>query len=99
MTTSQERRCCAPSSPSRTVTALWPLRYRSHDVTDLLHSSGPSSVLGFALGNGWYRGRLGWSGGRGYYGDELGVLAQLEITYADGHRQLIVTDTAWTAGP
>ncbi|HEY5846282.1 MAG TPA: family 78 glycoside hydrolase catalytic domain, partial [Microlunatus sp.] len=45
------------------------------------------------------RGRLGWSGGRGFYGDELGVLAQLEITYADGHVQRIVTDTAWTAGP
>jgi alpha-L-rhamnosidase len=77
----------------------WRLRYRSHDVTDLLHGSGPSSVLGFALGNGWYRGRLGWSGGRGYYGDELGVLAQLEIIYADGHVQRVVTDTDWTAGP
>ena len=65
----------------------WRLRYRTYEVTDLLHPA-PSSpaVLGFALGNGWYRGRLGWSGGRGYYGDELGVLAQLEITYADGHR-------------
>jgi len=78
----------------------WRLRYRTYEVTDLL-TTAPSSpaVLGFALGNGWYRGRLGWSGGRGYYGDELGVLAQLEITYADGHRQLIVTDTDWTAGP
>ena len=78
----------------------WRLRYRTYEVTDLLPTD-PSSpaVLGFALGNGWFRGRLGWSGGRGYYGDELGVLAQLEITYADGHVQRIVTDTAWTAGP
>ena len=30
-------------------------------------------MLGFALGNGWWRGRLGWAGGRAYYGDELGM--------------------------
>jgi alpha-L-rhamnosidase len=78
----------------------WRLRYRTYEVTDLL-TAGPGSpvVLGFALGNGWYRGRLGWSGGRGYYGDELGALAQLEITYTDGHVQLVVTDPDWTAGP
>ena len=34
---------------------------RSYDVTSLLQ---PTSVLGIALGNGWFRGRLGWSGGR-----------------------------------
>ena len=34
----------------------WRLRYRSSDVTSLLLSR---SVLGFALGNGWFRGRLG----------------------------------------
>src|SRR5690242_17226919 len=37
----------------------WRLRYASHDVTHLLS---PRSVLGLALGNGWFRGRLGWSG-------------------------------------
>ena len=68
-------------------------------MTGLLTTDCVARVLGFALGNGWFRGRLGWSGGRGYYGDELGVLAQLEITYADGHVQRIVTDTDWTAGP
>jgi alpha-L-rhamnosidase len=79
----------------------WRLRYRTYDVTDLLASTDDKApiVLGLALGNGWFRGRLGWSGGRGYYGDELGALAQLEITFADGHRQLVVTDTDWTAGP
>ncbi len=74
----------------------WRLRYRSYDVTALLQ---PTSVLGFALGNGWFRGRLGWKGGRNYYGSELGALAQLEITFADGHVQRVVTDQEWTAGP
>ena len=31
----------------------------------------PTSVLGIALGNGWFRGRLGWSGGSAYYGTIL----------------------------
>src|SRR3954451_6406242 len=74
----------------------WRLRYRSYDVTALLR---PTSVLGFALGNGWYRGRLGWNGGRGFYGSELGVLAQLEITFADGHIQQVLSDGSWSAGP
>ena len=37
----------------------WRLRYRTYDVTHLL---GATSVLGIELGNGWYRGRLGWEG-------------------------------------
>ena len=56
-------------------------------------------MLGFALGNGWFRGRLGWGGFRNLYGDELGAFAQLEIEFADGHRQTVVTDQSWTAGP
>ena len=59
----------------------WRLRYRSWDVTSLLQ---PRSVLGIALGNGWFRGRLGWQGGRNLYGSELGAFAQLEIQFADG---------------
>ncbi len=74
----------------------WRLRYRSYDVTSLIE---PKSVLGIALGNGWFRGRLGWGGGRAYYGKELVALAQLEIEFSDGHVQSVVTDETWTAGP
>ena len=74
----------------------WRLRYRSYDVTSLIQ---PKSVLGIALGNGWFRGRLGWGGGRAFYGNELAALAQLEIEFSDGHVQTIVTDESWTAGP
>ena len=74
----------------------WRLRYRSYDVTSLIR---PATVLGIALGNGWFRGRLGWGGGRAYYGDELAAFAQLEIEFTDGHVQTVVTDDSWTAGP
>jgi alpha-L-rhamnosidase len=74
----------------------WRLRYRRYDVTSLIQ---PTSVLGIALGNGWFRGRLGGGGGRAYYGKELAALAQLEIEFSDGHIQTVVTDESWTAGP
>jgi len=74
----------------------WRLRYRSYNVTALLEST---SVLGIALGNGWFRGRLSWSGGSAYYGNELAALVQLEIEFSDGYVQTVVTDENWTAGP
>ncbi|WP_337063001.1 family 78 glycoside hydrolase catalytic domain [Kineococcus sp. G2] len=73
----------------------WRLRYRTHDVTGALRESGGEHVLGLALGNGWSRGRLAWGGGRAYYGDDLGGFAQLEVEFADGHTQFVVTDEAW----
>src|SRR5579859_1777126 len=54
------------------------LRYQTFDVTDLLQTG--KNVLGAMVGDGWYRGRLGWGGGqRDRYGDRLALLAQLEI--------------------
>ncbi len=77
----------------------WRLRYRDYEVTDLVRGAGDGLVLGLLLGNGWFRGRLGWGGGRAYYGAELAALAQLEIVFADGHRQVLGTDETWQAGP
>jgi len=74
----------------------WRLRYRSYDVTALIE---PTSVIGVELGNGWYRGRLAWHGLSNLYGSELGFLGQLDIEYADGHVQTIVSDPTWQAGP
>ncbi|HEV7812132.1 MAG TPA: family 78 glycoside hydrolase catalytic domain [Leifsonia sp.] len=74
----------------------WRLRYATYDVTDLIDST---SVLGLALGNGWFRGRLGWSGRSAFYGEELGAFAQLEVTFEDGAKQVVSTDDSWTAGP
>ncbi|MEO3751144.1 family 78 glycoside hydrolase catalytic domain [Streptomyces sp. B6B3] len=71
------------------------LRYQTHDVTGLLRPG--ENSLEVLLGNGWYRGRLGWDGGRAFYGDRLALLAQLEVTYADGSVETVGTDERWTA--
>ncbi|MEU1973008.1 family 78 glycoside hydrolase catalytic domain [Microbacterium sp. NPDC019599] len=72
------------------------LRYYTYDVTDLVEPG--SNAIGAWLADGWYRGRLGWRGGfRNLSGDDLSFLGQLELTYADGTREVIATDTTWKA--
>jgi alpha-L-rhamnosidase len=71
------------------------LRYQIHDVTALLQPG--SNEIQFLLGNGWYRGRLTWTGRRALYGDRLALLAQLEVTYDDGSVEVIGTDSTWSA--
>jgi len=71
------------------------LRYQTYDVTDLVREGG--NELEVLLGNGWYRGRLGWAGRRGLYGDRLALLAQLEVTTSDGTVHRLSTDSSWTA--
>ncbi|NQX12697.1 family 78 glycoside hydrolase catalytic domain [Microbacteriaceae bacterium VKM Ac-2855] len=73
----------------------WRLRYASYDITALLEQT---SVLALALGKGWYGSRLGWAPGESWYGGRLAALAQLEVTFADGTTQRIVTDHRWTSG-
>ncbi|HEU5471951.1 MAG TPA: glycoside hydrolase family 78 protein [Actinophytocola sp.] len=71
------------------------LRYQTHDVTHLVRSG--DNVVEALLGNGWYRGRLGFVGGRALYGDRLALLAQLEVTTVDGAVHVLATDGSWTA--
>jgi alpha-L-rhamnosidase len=74
----------------------WRLRYSEYDVASLLEDD---NVIGLALGNGWYRGRLGWTGGTAFYGDALGGFGQLEVTFEDGFVQVVGTGDGWTSGP
>ncbi|MEV6413789.1 family 78 glycoside hydrolase catalytic domain [Kribbella sp. NPDC051718] len=71
------------------------LRYQSYDVTDLVRPG--ENTLDFLLGNGWYRGRLGFQNQQALYGDRLAVLAQLEVTTADGETHVFASDDCWTA--
>jgi len=71
------------------------LRFRTHDVTALLREG--ANTIEVLLGNGWYRGRLGWDGQRALYGERLAALAQLEVTHADGTVRTFGTDATWGA--
>jgi len=72
------------------------LRYQTFDVTSLLKEG--KNAIGAILGDGWFRGRIGFGGGqRNIYGQHLALLAQLEVQYEDGSRDHIVTDETWHA--
>ncbi len=70
------------------------VQYQTYDVTDLMKESGKLSVL---LGNGWYKGRIGFSeeGRNGYWGREWKLLAELQLFYQDGTSEVIGTDETW----
>ena len=72
----------------------WRVRLIEHDVTAAVAER---TVIGLRLGNGWYRGWLGFTGQRAVYGDERAGFAELEILFADGHVQTVVTDESWQA--
>ena len=69
------------------------LQYQTYDITDLLQNG--QNAVGVTLGDGWYRGYLVWEGRRNTYGEQLGLLMQIEITYANGKRESIITDENW----
>ena len=71
------------------------LRWQTVDVSALLRE-GPN-CLGISVGEGWYRGRLGFGGGvREVYGADIAAIARLVLTYPD--RVVTVhTDADWRA--
>ena len=68
-------------------------QYQTYDVTSQLKQG--DNCLGALLGDGWFRGRAGWENKRNNYGEQLALLAQLMITYADGTREVVGTDSSW----
>lgn len=69
------------------------LRYQTYDVTALLGAG--RHALGVTLADGWYRGHLGFTGGRHLYGDRTGAFLQLEVDHPDGTRTVVNTDGSW----
>ncbi|MBD0289291.1 MAG: family 78 glycoside hydrolase catalytic domain, partial [Flavisolibacter sp.] len=69
------------------------LQYQTYDVTGLLKSG--SNAVGAQLGNGWYRGIIGFSNNKNVYGKDIALLLQLNITYTDGTTENIITDENW----
>jgi len=69
------------------------LEYQAYDVTGLLHDG--ANVVGAMLGNGWYRGHVGYDPTPNLYGKDIALLLQLQITYTDGTTANIVSDDSW----
>jgi alpha-L-rhamnosidase len=68
------------------------VRYQAYDVTSLLQRG--DNAIAALLANGWYCGHIG-NGGYQFFGKTPQFFAQLEITYADGRTEWVVTDGSW----
>jgi alpha-L-rhamnosidase len=72
------------------------LQVQTYDVTKLLR--GGANVVGAALADGWYRGKVGMDW-QGVYGQQLALKAKLRVTFSDGSTQDFDTDTQWRSLP
>lgn len=69
------------------------LQYQTYDVTPLLVNG--ENVIGVMLGSGWYRTPLAGASNRNIYGKQTALLFQMDIIYADGSTESIVSDGNW----
>ena len=76
--------------------------YQTYDVTPLVQRRG--NALGAWVADGWYAGYVGFGWGAGFgpekigrdlYGKTPALMAQLEIEYTDGTREIVPTDNTW----
>jgi alpha-L-rhamnosidase len=63
--------------------------YQVYDVTAMLHEG--LNCLGMTVGDGWYASTLFGAGRYAWGLPPRRVLAQLELTFADGSRELVAT--------
>jgi len=65
------------------------LQYQYYDITKYLAADNDWQVL---LADGWYAGRISTTGNGAQFGDQLGILGEIILTYTDGTQQVISTD-------
>lgn len=69
------------------------LLYQSYDLTDLL-SEGPN-CLASMVGNGWYKGFIGFEWNNNNYGEKNAFFCQLELETASGKQITLCSDRSW----
>ncbi|KAM0494970.1 hypothetical protein ACHAP8_008348 [Fusarium lateritium] len=76
------------------------LQYQTYDV--ISHIVAGANCVGIRVAEGWFCGRIGFEGGhRNIWGPHTALLAQLEVTCANGQTCSINSDGSWkvTQGP
>ncbi|MCX6238886.1 MAG: family 78 glycoside hydrolase catalytic domain [Bacteroidia bacterium] len=68
------------------------LQYQTYDVTSMLKAQ---NAIGVVLADGWFRGNIGFSQQSSYYGKQLALLLQLQISYTDETVETISSDNSW----
>ena len=69
------------------------LQYQIYDVTEMLAADNKIEIT---VGNGWYKGILGFYCQPNQYGTQVGAFAELHVEYEDGSKEVIATDETWS---
>lgn len=67
--------------------------YQTIDVARFLQKG--ENTIKVAVTPGWFKGRIGGGGIRNVYGTQLGLLAQIDVTYTDNTKETFSTDSSW----
>lgn len=72
------------------------LQYQYYDITEALQKKNATeNVIEMTVGNGWYKGILGFDCKPNRYGDRVGAFAEIHVGYVDGTMDVIATDESW----
>lgn len=73
------------------------LFYFTYDITDKLTDG--ANVIAALVGDGWYRGDVGWYTGRyrNIYGTKIKLMAMVTLEYEDSTVETFHTDESWKA--
>lgn len=69
------------------------LQYQIYDVTGMLAAENEIKIT---VGNGWYKGILGFTCEPNRYGTQAGAFSELHVEYEDGSKEVIATDETWS---
>ena len=69
------------------------LQYQIYDITEMLAADNKIEIT---VGNGWYKGILGFYCQPNQYGTQVGAFAEIHVEYEDGSKEVIATDETWS---
>lgn len=68
------------------------LQYQTYEIKEALQEDNRLEIV---VGNGWYKGILGFTCTPDNYGDRTAALAEMHIFYNDGTKDILGTDGSW----
>ncbi|MBQ7147910.1 MAG: family 78 glycoside hydrolase catalytic domain [Pseudobutyrivibrio sp.] len=68
------------------------VQYQTYDITELLHDENEIRIY---VGNGFYKGRIGYEGHVAFFGDKFGTIAEIHMWDEAGNDHIVNTDSTW----
>lgn len=74
-------------------------QYQVVEITDLVKNG--ENAIGVSIGAGWFKGTMSYNLNRNHYGTQTAFSGCVVLDYADGTRELLLSDETWkgTHGP